>query len=204
MLGLVGAVQPVRPDLESVGQRLAALPAWSRDSLLAAPRAIAMLYVGDLSLVADALGQAPLNDDDRPVMEFLAPRMTRMNAAGDKDWLTGTALADYTEMLVSRLAGKTEPALPSSEATLQARRAGAALFRYAIAATSGDGARAEALMREVSRMVPEVVASANQELGAGDLADIRHTLSSLRAEQERLRRQLQSMEQRMPPAGGQR
>ena len=204
VLGLVGASEPVRPDLETVGRRLSALPAWGRDSLLTAPRAIAMLYVGDLSRVADTFSHAPLNDDDRPVIEFLAPRLTRMNAAGDKDWLTGAALADYTDMLASRLAGKSEPALPNTEETAQARRAGAALFRYAIAATSGDGARAEALMREISRLVPDVVASANRELGAGDLADVRRTLSSLRVEQERLREQLQSMEQRLRPASGQR
>ena len=39
-----------------LGRRMAALPAWGRDSLLAAPRSLAMLYVGDLSLVPDALG----------------------------------------------------------------------------------------------------------------------------------------------------
>ena len=93
VLGLVGARQPLTLDLERVGRRMAALPAWGRDSLLAAPRSLAMLYVGDLSLVPDALGRAPLNRDDRPVIEFLAPRLTRMSAAGDKDWLTGEALS---------------------------------------------------------------------------------------------------------------
>ena len=204
VLGLVGARQPRILDLDRVGRRMDALPAWARDSLLAAPRSLAMLYVGDLSLVPDALGRAPLNRDDRPVIEFLAPRLTRMSAAGDKDWLTGEALADYTEMLTARLAGMTEPTLPATDDAAQARRAGAALFRYAIAATSGDGARAEAFMREVSRLVPDVVASAARESTAGDLADVRRTLGSLRGEQERLRQQLQSMEQRLQPSGGRR
>ena len=204
VLGLVGARQPLTLDLERVGRRMAALPAWGRDSLLAAPRSLAMLYVGDLSLVPDALGRAPLNRDERPVIEFLAPRLTRMSATGDKDWLTGEALADYTERLTARLAGMTEPTLPATGDAAQARRAGAALFRYAIAATSGDGARAEAFMREVSRLVPDVVASAARESTAGDLADVRRTLGSLRGEQERLRQQLQSMEQRLQPTGGRR
>jgi hypothetical protein len=56
-------------------------------------------------------------------------------------------------------------------------------------------------MRDVSRLVPDVIASANRELGGGDLADVRRTLGSLRTEQERLRQQLQSMEQRLPPLG---
>jgi len=110
-----------------------------------------------------------------------------------------------------RVTGKTETpperhlllSTPRDDAA-QARRAGAALFRYAIAATSGDGARAEAFMREVSRLVPDVVASAARDSTAGDLADVRRTLGSLRGEQERLRQQLQSMEQRLQPTGGRR
>jgi hypothetical protein len=163
-----------------------------------------MLYVADLSVAPDIVGPAPLNRDDRPVIEFHAPRLTRMGPAGDKDWLTGAALADYTEMLAARVAGRAEHTLPAAPEVAQARRAGAALFRYAIAATSGDVSRAEALMREVSETVPDVVASANRELGDGGIADVRRTLGSLRVEQERLRQQLQSMEQRLGPAGGRR
>jgi spermidine synthase len=204
VLGLIGAREPLTLDLDRVGRRLAALPEWSRDSLLVAPRSVAMLYVADLSAGPDVIGPAPLNRDDRPVIEFLAPRLTRMGAAGDKDWLTGEALADYTERLATRVGGRAEPALPATPDVAQARRAGAALFRYAIAATGGDAARAEALMREVSALVPDVVASANRELADAGLADVQRTLGSLRVEHERLRQQLQSMEQRLRPAGGQR
>jgi hypothetical protein len=52
--------------------------------------------------------------------------------------------------------------------------------------------------------VPDVVASANRELGAADLAEVRSTLGSLRVEQERLRQQLQSLEQRLPSGQGHR
>jgi spermidine synthase len=201
VLGLIAARQPISLDLDRVGQRLAALQEWSRDSLLAAPRSIAMLYVADLSVGPDVVESGPLNRDDRPVIEFLAPRLTRMGAAGDKDWLTGEALADYTERLTARVAGRAEPTLPATADVAQARRAGTALFRYAIAATGGDAARAEALMREVSELVPDVVAGANRELGDVGLADVRRTLGSLRVEQERLRQQLQSMEQRLNPGG---
>ena len=203
VLGLIGAQQPLAVDLDGAGRRLASLPEWSRDSLLAAPRSIAMLHVADLSGGPDIIGPAPLNLDDRPVIEFLAPRLTRTGPAGDKDWLTGEALAQYTEMLSAKLAGRAEPTLPATPEIAQARRAGAALFRYAIAATGGDAARAEALMREVSDLVPDVVASANRELGEAGLADVRRTLGSLRVEQERLRQQLQSMEQRLRPSGAQ-
>jgi spermidine synthase len=207
VLGLVGTLQPLRVDLDPIGQRLARLPDWSRDSLLTAPLAIAMLYLGDLSLAHGLIPDGAVNRDERPVIEFLAPRLTRMGATGDKDWLTGTALAEYTETLTRRRTGHVEPTLPTTPAVADARRAGLALYRYALAATRDDTAQADALMREVSRLVPDVVAGAAREGPATGLADVRRTLGTLRSEQERLRQQLQSMEQRLgtaPPDGGRR
>ena len=197
VLGLVGARRPIRVDLELAGARLAGLPAWGRDSLLASPRALALLYVADLSVRPDVLGAGPINRDDRPLLEFLAPRLTRMSAEGDKEWLRGEALAEYTEALVGRLAGTVEPALPPTPAAAEARRAGAALFRYAIAATKGDTVQADARMREVAGLVPDVVAAAEREARGGDVAEVRRTLGRLQSEQERLRQQLQSVEQRL-------
>lgn len=204
VLGLVGAGRPIALDPEGVGRRLGTLPAWSRDSLLGAPRSIGMLYVGDLSAAPELVASAPLNHDDRPVLEFMAPRLTRMTAEGDKDWLRGAALADYTDALVARLAGKPEPAFPAAEQMRDARRAGAALFRYAIAATGGDTVQAGRLMGEVSRLVPDVIAAVEGDATGVELADVRRNLGRLQSEQERLRRQLQSMEQRLhpvPPTG---
>src|SRR5205085_442038 len=83
---LAAARRPIRVDLELAGARLAGLPAWGRDSLLASPRALALLYVADLSVQPSVLPSGPINRDDHPVLEFLAPRLTRMSAAGDKDW----------------------------------------------------------------------------------------------------------------------
>jgi spermidine synthase len=199
VLGLVGAEKPVPLDLDGVGQRLRGLPEWGRDSLLGAPRAIALLYLGDLSLVSGLFARAPLNGDDRPVIEFLAPRLTRMSAAGDKDWFTGQALADFTDTLAERLSGKAEPVLPATESVAEARRAGAALFRYAIAARGGDATEAERRAGEVRRLVPEVVASGERTASVASLAEARRTLGTLRSEQDRLRRQLESMERRLGP-----
>jgi spermidine synthase len=196
VLGLVGAREIPRVDFDAVGRRLAALPDWSRDSLLTAPPAIAMLYLGDLSLMTGLIPGGAVNLDNYPVIEFLAPRLTRMSASGDKDWLTGAALADYTEALTRKLADHVEPALPAIPVATDARRAGLTLFRYALAATRGDSAQADVLMREVNRLVPDVVAAAREGAGAG-IADVRRTLDTLRSEQERLRQQLQSMERRL-------
>jgi spermidine synthase len=204
VLGLVGTAEPIALDLNLVGARLRGLPEWARDSLLSAPRAIAMLYVGDLSLSSDLFGRTPLNTDDHPVIEFLAPRLTRMNVLGDKDWFIGSALADFTDTLAERLSGKIEPLLPATEGATEARRAGAALFRYAIAARSGNVGEADRMMTLVRRLVPEVVEGADRGARAAGLAEARRTLGTLQSEQERLRRQLESIEQRLGsvPRGG--
>jgi hypothetical protein len=151
-------------------------------------------------MASDLFAQSPLNRDDRPIIEFLAPRLTRMNAAGDKDWFIGDALADFTDTLAERLSGEVEPVLPATEPMVEARGAGATLFRYAIAARKGDIAQAERLMREVRRLVPDVVSRAEPDAPVAALADVRRTLGTLRAEQERLQRQLLSIEQRLSPA----
>jgi spermidine synthase len=197
ILGLVGAIGSTPLDLDRVGRRLRQLPGWSRDSLLGTPRAIAMLYLGDLSLVPDLFARAPLNRDDRPTIEFLAPRLTRMSGAGDKDWFTGDALAGFADGLANRLAGQSEPTLPATAAVNEARRAGLALFRYAIAARRGDRTEAERLERQVRQLVPDVVSGAEREAPVAGLADVRRTLGRLGSEQARLRQELESLEQRL-------
>jgi hypothetical protein len=66
---------------------------------------------------------------------------------------------------------------------------------------------AERLEREVSRLVPDVVSSVERETPVAGLADVRRALGTLRSEQARLRRELESMEQRLratPREGGHR
>src|SRR5881409_3395539 len=140
VVGLVGRLAPGELDLGRVGERLAALPEWSRDPLLATPQGLAMLYLGDLAAARELIASGPLNTDDHPLIEFLAPRLTRMSAAGDKDWFAGEALPAFTDAVAA------------------ARRAGAALYRYALAARRGDEGSATRYEGEVRELVPEVVA----------------------------------------------
>lgn len=201
VLGLVGTMAPLPVDLDRVGGSLRGLPEWSRDSFLTEPRAVAMLYLGDLSMAPGLFARAPVNRDDRPIIEFLAPRLTRVGASGDKDWFVGGALADFTDDLAERLSGAIEPALPPTEAARDARRAGRVLFRYALAARTGARDEAERRMAEVRGLVPEVVSSGDRARPAPALAEARRTLGALQASQEELRRQVESLEHRLgPPA----
>jgi len=200
VVGLVGRLAPGELDLGRVGERLAALPEWSRDPLLATPQGLAMLYLGDLAAARELIASGPLNTDDRPLIEFLAPRLTRMSATGDKDWFAGEALAAFTDTLAERPGGL----LPATDSVASARRAGAALYRYALAARRGDEGRAARYEAEVRQLVPEVVALGERASSVATLADARRTLGTLRTEQERVARELEAMERRLGELAGPR
>ena len=197
VVGLVGQFDARPVDLARVGERLDLLPPWSRDSLLTAPRGLAMLSLGSLTPVADLFTAAPVNTDDRPLLEFTAPRLTRINAAGDKDWFTGEALAAFYDTLATRSSHASDPLLPASDRVAEARRAGNLLYRYALAATNEDMIAAARFEDEVRTLVPEVIRSAESAEGVADLAEARRTLAGLRSEQEQVRQRLQEMEERL-------
>ena len=132
IVALVGQLTPQPIDFARLRERLLRLPTWSRDALLASPRGLLMLYAGNLTAVADLFATAPLNTDDRPLIEFLAPRLTRMTTTGDKDWFTGESLAAFYDTLEARLRGAPDPLLPLSDEVAAARRAGTALYHYAL------------------------------------------------------------------------
>jgi hypothetical protein len=156
-----------------------------------------MLSVGNLRGVADLFATAPLNTDDRPLLEFLAPRLTRMTAAGDKDWFTGEALAAFYDILAERLRGTPDPLLPLSEEVAAARRAGTALARYALAAARHDDRTAARWQAEVRALVPDVMLAAESDDPGVSPATARQELQGLRAEQERVRQRLEDMERRL-------
>ena len=123
--------------------------------------------------------------------------MTRISAAGDKDWFTGEALASFYDRLAAS-APATEPILPATDATRTAEAAGRVLYRYALAATAHDPS-ASGLADRVRALAPDVVTAS--ERASDDLADRRRELADLRASQENVRRDLESMEQRLDALG---
>jgi spermidine synthase len=204
VVALVGLRRPRQLDLDAVPARVAALPSTVRDTMVASPRALAMLYAGDLSAVAGLFASAPVNTDDRPVIEFLAPRLTRMSRAGDKDWFTGEALAAFYEVLAAEPAMPTAPLAATDEVTA-ARQAGLALFRYALASARHDDPAASQWEATVRDLVPDVVASAQVSDEAPPLVDPTETLTRLHAEESELRREMSDMQRRLSDlAGGDR
>ncbi len=211
VVGLIGQLGPRQVDLERVGERLGGLPDWGRDPLLATPRGVEMLYAGDLAAATNLFGHAPLNTDDRPLLEFMAPRLTRINTAGDKDWFTAESLAAFYDELDRRAADDSDPIFATSVEMHAARRAGTTLYHYALAATRHDDAAAARFEAEMRALVPEVIAGAEStdtvardtvpsDTGAR-LTEARRTLAGLRTEQETVRRKLEAMEHRLEALG---
>ena len=167
VIGLVGRLAPQRLDVGAMQARLDALPGWSRDPLLQTPRGLLLLAVGDLSAARDLIPPGAVNTDDEPTIEFLAPRMTRMSSDGNKAWFTGDPLVAFVEALAART-----PA--PDDAAADARRAGLALARYALAARHGDEETAARFEAEVRRLVPDVVTAGDD--GPAAVADARRAL----------------------------
>jgi hypothetical protein len=156
-----------------------------------------MLYAGNLTAVADLFATAPLNTDDRPRIEFLAPRLTRMSSSGDKDWFTGEPLAAFYDTLEARLRSAPDPLVPLSDAVVTARRAGTALAQYALAAARHDEMTAARWQAEVRALVPDVLLAAESGASGADTATARQEIQGLRVEQEQVRQRLEAMERRL-------
>ena len=197
IVALVGQAGPRPLDPHAFAARIDALPAWARDPLLDSVHALAMLSLGDLAAAPDLFATAPLNTDDRPVIEFRAPRLTRMSAAGDKDWFVGEALGAFFDRLGERLADASDPLLLPSADVRAGRRAGTALFHYAVAATRGDREQAARLEDEVRRLVPDVVLAGEQASASPELAAAERHLATLEAQETALQRRLSEMERRL-------
>ncbi len=202
VVGLVGQLRPRPLDLARIRERLLHLPDWSTDPLISSPRGLVMLYAGDLTAAAHLFASASLNTDDRPLIEFLAPRLTRITAIGDKDWFTGETLAAFYDTLAARLANASDPLLPASDETVAARRAGTSLYHYALAAARHDDVAAARFQAEVRDLVPKVILAAEGGAPKTSLAEAQQDLAGLRREQEQVRRRLEDMERRLGELSG--
>jgi hypothetical protein len=114
------------------------------------------------------VSEAPVNTDDRPVIEYLAPATPMEVVAGRAEWLTGPALSRFW----ARLAGDVPPAhdpylvaVPAEER--EAVYAGRMLHEAALLRAAGREPEADQAFAEFARRVPPDVATA---LGAPGVA----------------------------------
>ena len=202
VVGLVGQFTPKRLDLTQIHERTLQLPDWAKDPLFSTRQGFAMLSVGNLSAIPDVFASAPINTYDRPLIEFLAPRLTRVRSTDNSDWFTGESLGVFYDNLQSRLANVSDPLMPAASEIVAARRAGTALYHYAVAVARHRDVEAAQYQAEVSGLVPEVIAAgANNSITNPDTQE-QQGLATLRRQQETLRRQLEEMQRRLDQLSG--
>jgi hypothetical protein len=201
VVGLVGQREKGSIDLAAASERASTLPDWSRDPMIASLRGLAMFHVGDLSGGRGLVSGTTINTDDRPLIEFLAPRMTSVGTDGDKRWFTGDALADFYDALATNSAGDAGAILPPSEDLATSQKAGTLLYRYALAASRKDAAAAQGFEEQVRHMVPEVIAAVEASSVTAP-QDRDGELARLDEDRLEVRKELEALERRVAELGG--
>jgi spermidine synthase len=112
-------------------------------------------YAGNLTANHALFENSPLNTDDRPLIEYLAPLTQREAAAGAGAWFTGAALASWYEELLARVPPELDPYLGRLTAAERGYfRAGATLYAGAVARQAGHVEQARVLAARFRAEVP--------------------------------------------------
>ena len=154
-VAFVGAAEPTRLDpavIERNGRHLsggAPLPD-------AAALAVTLpFYAGNLSAADGLIPPGPVNTDDRPLVEYLAPVTQREERAGTTGWFDSAELAAF----LRRLAASAPPASDPHLALLTAAQrdfvtAGLSYYQGAVASRLGHDAEADRHFRDFARRIP--------------------------------------------------
>lgn len=124
----------------------------------AAKAMLLLFYAGNLSQARTLFASSPVNTDDRPEIEYLAPVTQREVHEGKSDWLTGTRLVRFYAQLASVAPPENDPFLAASKQEgIAYVRAGRHLYEASVDKFTGkiDDARSE--WEAFSRLVPHDV-----------------------------------------------
>lgn len=72
---------------------------------------VLMHYAGNLSQAASLVSHYPFNTDDKPIIEYIAPREDRQKKSGASTRLTGENLIDFYKSLLEASPPETDPFL---------------------------------------------------------------------------------------------
>jgi spermidine synthase len=161
-LVLIGqtATQPLDPEI--VARRLDETPdpALLTDIGAGAARLL-WCYCGNLSAARSLVGDAPLNTDDHPLIEYLAPVTHRRVGAHQARFLTGEEMVALHRDLLKRAPPETDPYL-SRIPPAQRGLVWAGFFLHAKAALqfAGKAAEADSMDRALGEVLLQAVRSA--------------------------------------------
>jgi spermidine synthase len=143
-------------DLGAVAKRLGKLRAGNpfSDGFLSDATGFMLLYAGDLSSQTDRLATVGINSDDRPRIEWLAPRTLHAVERGEARWLSGAELADLYDAINRAPSTPSDRLLESTPRPPRVyREAGARFYRAEVLAAAGQQRRAQELRREAYRLL---------------------------------------------------
>ncbi len=151
----VGAAEPTRLDpavIERNGRHL------SGDAPLPDAAALAVtlpFYAGNLSAADGLIPPGPVNTDDRPLVEYLAPVTQREERAGTTGWFDSAELAAFLQRLAQSAPPERDPHLALlTAAQRDFVTAGLSYYRGAVASRLGRDAEADRHFRDFARRIP--------------------------------------------------
>ncbi|MFK7910532.1 MAG: hypothetical protein AB8F34_08005, partial [Akkermansiaceae bacterium] len=130
-------------DIDSHADKLFAVQGKSHHDLMRLnlplnPQTILLFYGGNLTAARELFKDYPINTDDRPIIEYQAPRSYR-SQSGDTPWFTGEPFADLVDKVQAICPPSNDPLLENRSA--KNRRlplAGSAFHRARIAQVKQD------------------------------------------------------------------
>lgn len=103
------------------------------------PQTILLFYGGNLTAAGVLLEDAPINTDDRPMIEYLAPRNYRQVGQGESPWFLGEKFAKFVDDVQSICPPANDPLLVNrTKANRRLPLAGSALHRAGLSQVGGD------------------------------------------------------------------
>jgi spermidine synthase len=155
-VALVAHTDGRKVDLDALAARLDRLRESDpfADGFLGEVTGFMLLYAGDLTVREGRYERTPLNSDDRPRIEWLAPRTLLAVQRGEVRWYTGEDLADlYDDINGARtLPGDSLFQWSGREPRIY-RLAGARFYRAEVAAAAGEPERANELRRQAYQIL---------------------------------------------------
>ncbi len=122
------------------------------DLPLMCPRFVLAFYCGNLSAIRERFDRYPLNTDDHPLIEYMAPLTQRREAAGEVSYFVGEALTTFLDELQRACPPERDPVLAGRSATDRLLpRAGLALHKTRLYYQRGPREKAEHVWNDFVR-----------------------------------------------------
>jgi len=116
------------------------------------PQTILLFYGGNLTAARSLFERYPVNTDNRPVIEYMAPRTYRRSTASKPSWFVGEPFAEFMDKVQALCPPENDPLLSNRSATnRRLPLAGSAFHRARIEMVKGDAAATQKAWAEFVR-----------------------------------------------------